>query len=305
MVLGCCFRSGVNPRTNELGELLLAGPGVGGLVSIDSSRKSGRPSVQRSARSDRSAPAGSVGTEPSGRHAPARARTARRAGSALQLLLDIAVFDLLHRHPSRQLRLPGRPQLDRRVPLVPGPGPGPQDHVRVEQRGARRVRSDVLTEVDETLLPFLRRQPERAQRGPDVLFSEGHLHLDRIQPAHDIHRSTVRDFQGQNLHLRELAGRLARCGSGVGLQVVARLEIAGGGAAGQGERDKIPVEPVPHLAVGHLEPDRVPGTQLEVVGHLVGVAVIPFCDEKFLSLDPPDGDIVRAAVNLPDDHMAA
>jgi hypothetical protein len=42
--------------------------------------------------------------------------------------------------------------------------------VRVEQRGARRVRSDVLTEVDETLLPFLRRQPERAQRGPDVLF---------------------------------------------------------------------------------------------------------------------------------------
>ncbi len=71
---------------------------------------------------------------------------------------------------ARQLRLPGRPQLDRGVPLVAGSGP--QDHVRVEQRGARRgLRSDVRTEVDETLPPFLRRQPERAQRGPDVLFS--------------------------------------------------------------------------------------------------------------------------------------
>ena len=43
--------------------------------------------------------------------------------------------------------------------------------MRVEQRGDRRgLRSDVRTEVDKTLLPFLRRQPERTQRGPDVLF---------------------------------------------------------------------------------------------------------------------------------------
>jgi hypothetical protein len=77
MVLGCCFRSGVNPRTNELGELLLAGPGVGGLVSIDSSRKSGRP--QRPALG----PQRQVGTGGFGRHRAQRtARTGPSTDSA-------------------------------------------------------------------------------------------------------------------------------------------------------------------------------------------------------------------------------